>query len=131
MATKKSTKKATKKVAKKAVTKTAKKKTKKTTTKKATAKKNTKQKVLVCADDDQCFWTTDGQILKDMQELATALDSMAEEVFSHHVTSDRNDFADWVEHVLEDAACATALRKSRKPSSARTVIIRHLKTYAV
>ena len=119
------TKVTTKKVAKKAVKKTAKK-----TVKKAATKKSGKQaKLLVCAPDDKCFWTTDGQIIKNLEELKLAFGTMGDEVFLHHVTKEKNDFADWVEQVLEDKKCAQALRKSKKPATAKTVVIRHLRTY--
>lgn len=56
---------------------------------------------------------------------------MQAEVFSHHVTKERNDFAEWVEHVLADAACAAALRKAKKPAAAKTIVIRFVKKYNV
>lgn len=125
---KKTTKKTVAKVAKVAKKAPAKKAaTKKAATKKTTSK-NTK-KVLVCADEGECFWTTDGQILRDLNELQQALASMEETVFKHHVRDDSNDFASWVEQVLDDAVCAEDLRKAKKPSQARTVVVRHLRSY--
>lgn len=87
--------------------------------------------MLVCAPEEKCFWTTDGQILKNLDELQLAFGTMGDEVFLHHVTKEKNDFADWVEQVLADSACAAALRKSKKPDAARTVVIKHLRTYSV
>ena len=132
--TKKVAKKAVKKTAKKTTKKVAKKAVKKTTTKtakKVTKNNSKKQKNLVCAPEDKCFWTTDGQVLCDLQELKLAFGSMDDMVFLHHVTKEKNDFAEWVEHVLNDAECAAALRKSRKPASAKTVVIRHLRFHSV
>jgi len=144
MSTKIKTKKVTatkpkKKVVAKKVLKTAVKKapvkkapTKKAPAKKATAKKATTKKrvrALVCAPGEHCFWTTDGQVLQDLNQLQLAFGSMGEEVFLHHVTKEKNDFADWVEHILEDAACAAELRRSKKPASARTVVVRCLRSY--
>lgn len=133
MSAKKTNKKVTKKTAKKAVKKTTKKVAKKTNTKatkKAVSKKQPeKMRALVCADGEFCFWTTDGSVLENLEQLETAFGSMDDEVFLHHVTKEKNDFADWVEHVLEDAACAADLRRSKKPTSARTVVRRHLKLY--
>jgi len=134
-------KKTVKKIVKKAPVKTVKKSTKKTakkasakSAKKASAKSAAKNKVvraLVCAPGEHCFWTTDGQVLEDLNQLQLAFGSMDDEVFLHHVTKEKNDFADWVEHVLEDAACAADLRRSKKPSSARTAIVRHLRFYNI
>ena len=128
MPTNKKPKKTTKKVVKKAV-----KKPKKAPVKKKTVPKESVSKklvrALVCAPGEKCFWTTDGKVLENLNQLQIAFGSMGDEVFLHHVTKEKNDFADWVEHVLEDASCATDLRRSKKPASARTVVIRHLRSY--
>lgn len=116
---KKVAKKATKKVAKKTTRKVAKKATKKAT------KKN-----LVFATDGESFWAKDGQILNSLVALRDALERMDKEVYAYHISND-NDFARWVEAVLCDIECATALRKAKTPSSARTVVVKHLKLYAV
>lgn len=108
----------------------AKKSAKSTTTPRGTSKKTAATgRALVCADTGECFWTTDGQVLKDLAELRDALKAMHDEVFRYHVTKEKNDFADWVEEVLADAECAAALRKARKPQTARTVVVRHLRSY--
>ena len=126
------TKKTTKKVAKKTVKKTANKSTSKKATKKITRKAVAKKqpKVLVCASDDTCFWTTDGKILRDLEELAHALHDMEDEIFAHHVTKDKNDFANWVEDVLLDDDCADALRRAKKSTTAQKVVIKQLKLYS-
>ncbi|MDC1205599.1 hypothetical protein N8083_02005 [Candidatus Pacebacteria bacterium] len=141
---------ATKKVTTKGKTKPKKTSTRKSVAKKVTAKKKgatqskkvptkatTKKKTLktgkalVCADTKSCFWTSDGKILRDLIELKDVLRQMEDSVYMHHVTKEKNDFADWVEHVLQDATCAEALRKSRKPTTARTVVVRHLRYYKI
>ena len=116
---------------------TSKKSVKKTTRRKAAKKVGRSKKavsrkkgpVLVCAYGSECFWIKDGPILKDLIELRNALDNMSEDTYKHHVTRDRNDFADWVQFVLSDKSCASALRKSVKPSTAHGVLIRRLKYY--
>ena len=130
--TKKTTKQAKKSAAKKAAKKVAKKKTAKKTVTKKVVKKKAKQSVsksLVCAPDGECFWTNDGQVLRDLRELEAALQVMSDDLFAYHAHKDRNDFADWVELVLRDRECAEALRRTRKPRGAKTVVVRHLKLY--
>jgi hypothetical protein len=128
---------AKKAVAKKSIKKKVEKKpvakkpaSKKTATKKV-AKKTDKAtgKVLVTADDERSFWTVNGEVLNNLISLSEALERMEKEAFSHHVTKEKNDFANWVETVLNDKACAVDLRKSKSPSGARTVVVRHLKLY--
>ena len=122
-----STKKAVAKSATKVASKTTKKVVKKTTASKAGTKS---MRALVCAPDDKCFWTTDGQILQNLEELKFAFGTMDDSVFLHHVTKEKNDFADWVEHVLGDAVCAAALRKAKKAKTAETVVIKSLRNYS-
>lgn len=108
----------------------------KKTTKKATKKVATKvaknsKKPLKCATDEQCFWVVNGTVLSNLVELKDALDAMSEEVFAHHVTKEKNDFAEWIEHVLDDAELATKVRKSKKPKTTRQVVVSRLRIYAL
>ena len=127
--TKAAPKKTTKKVTKKAIPKVVKKAAKKTASKKTAVKKHVR--ALVCAPGEECFWTSDGRVLEDLNQLQMAFGTMGDEVFLHHVTKEKNDFAEWVEHVLDDAACAADLRRAKKPSTARTVVIRCLRLYNI
>jgi hypothetical protein len=120
-------KKVAKKTTKKSTNKTTKKVYSKKTTKKSSEK--TSSKKLVCAKEDSCFWVNNGPILRDLVELEQAFGNMSEKMFSHHVSGKRNDFADWVEVVLKDKDTAKALRKSKKPKTARSVVVRQLKLY--
>lgn len=87
------------------------------------------KRVLVCAQGEQCFWANDGKIIADLVELRNAFEHMADEVFMHHVTGTKNDFADWVQFVLGDTELAAKLRGAKKQSTARTMIVTRLKMY--
>lgn len=126
---KKTTKKTTAKAAKKTVAKKATKRTAKKSTKKTARQATSADRVLVCAQGEQCFWLTDGTVLKDLRELAAAFENMQRAVFLHHVSGERNDFAEWVEHVLQDASCAQKLRRSKTARGAYGVVIRELRLY--
>jgi hypothetical protein len=105
---------------------------KKTAAKKVAANENSKtKKSLVVAADPQSFWVSDGQILNSLLALHDALHSMDKEVFGHHVSKGKNDFADWVEAVLCDEACAKDLSKVKTPASAKVVVAKHLKLYSI
>lgn len=84
---------------------------------------------LVCATDEHCFWTTNGTILKSLEDLVFAFGSMDETVFVYHADGQKNDFAEWVEHVLKDAECANDLRKTTSVKKAHAVAKKHLKKY--
>lgn len=117
----------TKKVATKAAPKVTKAPAKKVA-KKATAKA---KPALVCAPGEQCFWTTDGRILANLVDLRDALASMTDDVFAYHVSKERNDFADWIEQVLEDAELAATFRKSKKVNTAHDVVVTRLRIYSI
>lgn len=111
--------------------------TTKTTTnaKKSTPKKETRssktKRSLVCAQGEQCFWTTDGKIIANLVELRDTLAGMTDEVFSYHVNSERNDFSNWIADVLDDRDLAQSIKTARKPRTAQLVVVRRLKEYHV
>lgn len=118
------------KSAKKVARKVAGKKTAKKTAQKAPSKKS-EFRALVCAIDGECFWSRDGQILQNLADLSVAIGSMDDEIFLHHVSTQKNDFADWVEHVLQDSECAQALRKAKKQAQAKKIVELHLQKYSI
>ena len=74
---------------------------------------------LVIAPPEKCFWVHYGPVLKDLRELRDALaGQMSEAQFAYHVQAERNDFANWVAQVLEEPACARALRLTRTVAGA-------------
>jgi len=87
-------------------------------------------RALVDAPPDKCFWVNFGPVVRNLRELNDALATMSEDQFAHHVDKTKNDFASWVEGVLEDAACANSLRRSRTLAAARRVVEKSLATYA-
>ncbi len=115
--------------------------TKKTSPKAATkspskksAKKSEKmnaKRVLVCANGAECFWTTDGRIIANLVELRDFLESVTNDVFAYHANDERNDFAAWVDSVLQDAELADALRTVREPKKARALVVQRLKLYSL
>lgn len=130
--TKTKTKATPKKVAKKTATKKVAKKSsvKKASARKTMPKKETK-KDLVVASEQTAFWSTDGRILDSLLALREALDEMEKAAYQYHAEGGRNDFANWVEVVLCDAECAAALAKAKTQKSAKTVVVKHLKHYAL
>lgn len=86
---------------------------------------------LVYANDSQSFWVSDGQILNSLVALEAALTSMDKEVFSHHVSKDKNDFAGWVDAVLKDGECAKSLKGVKTAKTAALAVKKCLKKYQV
>ncbi len=105
--------------------------TKKVTTKKVSTKIAPALLPLVYADNKHSFWVTDGTILNSLVALAGALKDMKSSVYAHHVTGQKNDFADWVELVLSAPDCAKAMRKAKTAKTAHTAVTKCLKLYQV
>jgi len=78
---------------------------------------------LVTAPPEKCFCVHYGPVLKDLRELRHALDAQISPAqFAHHVGLHGNDFANWVEHVLDEPTCARRLRAAHTVADAlRTV----------
>ncbi|MFT7644939.1 MAG: hypothetical protein ACI9BF_000604 [Candidatus Paceibacteria bacterium] len=102
---------------------------KKTPARKITTKRASSKKGLVYANDQTSFWLKNGQILNSLTALRDALNDMEKDVYSYHASGTRNDFANWVAVVLSDNKCAIDLEKAKTPTSAKTIVVRHLKFY--
>jgi hypothetical protein len=74
--------------------------------------------VVADVDPEKSFWLCDGRVLKNLRELALALETMDDPVWDHHVTPERNDFANWVEGVFGQAQLGAAIRKVKSPRTA-------------
>ena len=59
-----------------------------------------------------------GDVYWNLRDLARAVASMSDSVFSHHVNDQKNDFANWVADVIGDHKLARELWETR--SSATT-----------
>lgn len=86
-------------------------------------------KPLVHAYNEKCFWVHDGPMLSDLKDLLRSFSYMTDVQFAHHVTTEKNDFARWVEDILLDSECAKALRKARTQKKATKVVERYLENY--
>jgi len=75
------------------------------------------ERILADASPEQCFWVNNGPIIKNLSEMANVLACMKDEIFSHHVNKEKNDFGNWVRDVLKDEELAnniTSVRSKEK-----------------
>jgi len=126
---------AAKKVVKKTVKKVVKKPVmKKKVVKKIATKPARKGKVVISVTDqvlgeapvEHHFVVRDGTKLKNVQELADALEHMSEDVFRHHVGSMHNDFATWVQDIFADPNFANDLRRVQNRIETRIKVLQRL-----
>jgi hypothetical protein len=71
------------------------------------------KKILGDVQQDHCFYINDGQRLKNLNELYTALAGMDNATFSRHVNSEKNDFSNWIRDVIGDRKLAEKLSKAK------------------
>ena len=58
------------------------------------------------------FYFKHGKRASNIEELKNILESISESEFTHHVTVNKNDFANWVEHVFGEKKLANDMRES-------------------
>ena len=75
---------------------------------------------------DKVFYLCDGQVVRNLLELADMLELMDESVFSYHVTDYKNDFANWINDVVGDAELADELRMITEKDKAHVAVLRHV-----
>ena len=54
------------------------------------------------APADKYFYLHNGMTIKDLDELAVALNLMDRETFEYHVNNDKNDFSNWVKEIIKE-----------------------------
>lgn len=87
---------------------------------------------MVNAEGSACFWVNSGTVLKNLAELRDSLMDMPAESFAHHVSAHKNDFAKWVEEVLQDADLAKKLLKFKTQASMAKAVDTYLsKNYVI
>ena len=64
------------------------------------------------------FFCQNGQVFKNLRDLESALRDMSTGTYQHHVNESKNDFSNWVNHVIGDDKLSRDLRKSTGPIQA-------------
>ncbi|MFH1073135.1 MAG: hypothetical protein V1743_06940 [Nanoarchaeota archaeon] len=69
-----------------------------------------KEKILSDCRPDWVFWCCNGVLIRNIYELANTIKAMNADVFKYHVNEQKNDFANWVEEVLDDKKLGKKMR---------------------
>ena len=67
---------------------------------------------------EKYFFCQDGQVFKNLRELAAALKDMSAGTYQQHVNESKNDFSNWVNQVIGDDKLSRDLLKSMGPIQA-------------
>ncbi|MBU1976204.1 MAG: hypothetical protein KKG59_07415 [Nanoarchaeota archaeon] len=59
--------------------------------------------------EENKFYVQNGNILRNLEDLAHELSSMHDDTFRHHVNDERNDFYAWVNHCIQDKYLANKI----------------------
>lgn len=101
--------------------------TRKKTTRKKTLKKPRAKKSFIEASDDNCFWVCDGKVLRNLYDLSIALEEMSDDSYGYHANLEKNDFSNWVKHVLKESKLASSLRRTKSRLEASNLVKRRLR----
>ena len=85
-----------------------------------------RKKVLGEAPVEHHFVVADGRKIKNIIELADALETMSEEIFRHHVNDFKNDFSTWVKDVFYDHSLAEDIARAKNRLETQIAILRRL-----
>jgi hypothetical protein len=81
--------------------------------------------------DDQAFVLTTGEKLYSLDDLSEAINLIDPDSFAIHVNTDKNDFANWVQHVFGEDQLAEALRAFPTPLRMMVSIEKYLRQSTV
>jgi hypothetical protein len=68
------------------------------------------EKYLAKVPEKYVFWSCDGRVLRDMNELKEALAVISDQTFAYHANDSKNDFATWVKDIIGDEKLASDLQ---------------------
>lgn len=73
------------------------------------------------------FVLISGRKIKNVVELGRELRQMTNKVFAHHVTEQKNDFANWIEACVEDERLGTLVRTTKDKERMAAIVERRIK----
>ena len=85
-----------------------------------------RKKILGEAPEEHHFVVADGRKLKNIIELADALETMTEEIFRHHANEAKNDFSTWIKDVFYDHSLAEDISRAKNRLETQIAVLRRL-----
>jgi len=74
------------------------------------------------------FYLKKGRTVHNLEELAVAFKTMDSEEFNHHVSKEKNDFASWIRHSLNNADLADKISDLKTLNSVRLELEKNIKS---
>ncbi len=79
-------------------------------TKNTTAKASISNRTLT-TDGDKAFYMADGTVVYSLIDLPAVIERADDNTFTHHVNSEKNDFANWIRDVFNVSTLANKISK--------------------
>lgn len=89
----------------------------------------TAKKQIISVDGSLAFWVHNGPVLKNLVDLRSAFESIGADLFNYHVNHEKNDFANWVEHVLKEPVLAAKLRTYKTQKTMAKAVGTYIKKF--
>ena len=83
--------------------------------------------VLSDASPEKVFWARNGETYRNLSEMVGGLRRMDGASFSHHVTKEKNDFANWARDVFADKSLEKQMRSAKLPRDMAKKVSERLK----
>lgn len=71
---------------------------------------------------DKTFRTYLGPEIENLYGLADALETISNDSFNHHVTSQKNDFANWIRDVIKDEELANSVATIKNSTAMARIV---------
>jgi hypothetical protein len=84
------------------------------------------QKELGNVPEEFVFWSCTGQVLRNLKDLKSELDTMSDEAYACHVNAEKNDFMNWVRDIIKDERLARDLQKAPGRLNAAKLVTRRI-----
>lgn len=75
---------------------------------------------------DDYFYLPNGKPVKSLRELVEEINIMSDEDFTSHVSDEKNDFSEWIEHVINDKALSDKIRPLRTKHDMLSVLMERI-----
>ena len=88
--------------------------------------KNHAAGILADVPGDKVFWSNDGLIMRNMNDLASALQKMKATTFKYHANAEKNDFSNWINDVMHDQKLAAGIKGCKTKAEATKLARRRI-----
>ena len=72
------------------------------------------------------FILSSGGIIKDIKDLALNLDGIDDADFYYHVSSEKNDFSNWIKDIIKDKKLAHEISQIKNKKDTQIALLKHI-----